>query len=304
MFDYLFAHRKTVFELGDMAWYPKSLRDGLRAFLNATHRVMQYHKVWAEVLADVLRTSGLRQVVVLGGGGGHLSVLIQRELRETHGLDISFVVTDLNPVRDGPKALGDVRNFDYVAAPVNMTDVPGNFKGVRVVFNAFHHLNPAQARATLAGAYEAKTPICVFEYTMNSWVGVLSSAAYPFFNMLIAPFVRPFKWSHLLLTYAVPLYPLAIAFDGLMSNLSTYNRREFLEMTADLKNRYSWTVEYRSIRRHPTPLTCLVGMPARRAVAGPESERRGPDRRFRTHGEGEPVLIPAGPPPSTAGAAR
>ena len=47
--------------------------------------------------------------------------------------------------------------------------------------------------------------------------------------LLLTPFVRPFKWSRILLTYVVPLVPLIVVFDGTMSFLRLYLEHELRE---------------------------------------------------------------------------
>jgi hypothetical protein len=265
--DHQFQRRKMLFELGDMEWVPSLFRDGLRAFLNGTHALMKYYKPWTCVLAEVLKKTGIRQVVVLGAGGGFLSRLVQQELATTYHLDVKFILTDINPPGAAVEKWNNCKNMEYVSTPVDMMNVPAAYEGIRVIFNAFHHLDPKQAQMVLRDAYEAQMPICIFEYTRNSLVGILSCVLYPFFNLLIAPLARPFKWSHLFFTYLLPIYPLMIAFDGLASNLRTYGKNELLGMVSELGNGYLWSVGYRTVGGHPTQLTHFVGLPVSKPTA-------------------------------------
>lgn len=258
--DLNFRKRHQVFEFGDQHWLPSFTRDGIRSFLNATHQVMGYYKPWAKVLAQTLQETGQNEIVVLGGGGIHLCQLLQKELRTQYGMNIKFYLTDLYPVQGQSKYLDAEDDIVCIDEPVNMLNVPSHLKGLRMIAVAFHHLAPEQAKAALKDSYDKGAPICVFEYTKNSLIGVISSALYPIFNLLIAPLTRPFRFSTFLLSYVIPYFPIILSIDGLCSNLRTYSKEELREMTSPLsKPDYQWVVMDQIAPLHPTTLTTLIG---------------------------------------------
>lgn len=260
--DWKFKKRHHLFEIGDQPWLPRYFRDELRDFLGASHRVMGYYKPLAKVLADELRKSGQREVVVLGGGGVLPIQLLQKELRLRHKLEVKFYLTDLYPVPGQIKHLKADDDIVCVEEPVNMLQIPPTYRGLRLIVNAFHHLKPEQAEATLQAAYESGTSICVFEFTRNSFLGVFTSMFYPLFNLVIAPLIRPFRLSRLALYYVIPVLPLLHSFDGLMSNFRTYGKEEFREMVRPfVRTDYEWEHLEPIAPLHPTLLTIFVGRP-------------------------------------------
>ena len=52
----------------------------------------------------------------------------------------------------------------------------------------------------------------------------------PFAVWLMTPFMRPFRWSRLLLTYPLPLVPLTCLWDGIVSQLRAYTADELVEL--------------------------------------------------------------------------
>jgi hypothetical protein len=73
--------------------------------------------------------------------------------------------------------------------------------------------------------------------------------------------VRPVKISTLFLTYVVPLIPLMIFWDAMVSNFRTYTVREFENFIADLKSSdYEWRIEDVRFFGVPYKLTVLKGV--------------------------------------------
>jgi hypothetical protein len=95
-------------------------------------------------------------------------------------------------------------------------ELPGD--GLLTLFNAFHHFTPEQQRQFVRS--HASRGVMIFE--------VLQPTAFAFLNilftttvgqLLLAPFVRPFRWERLLFTYLLPINLITIPWDGLVSVL-------------------------------------------------------------------------------------
>ena len=65
----------------------------------------------------------------------------------------------------------------------------------------------------------------------------------PLGTLLIVPFLRPFRWSWIPLTYLVPVIPFFIFWDGSVSCLRCYSQSELRSMTGDLSSAdYEWEI--------------------------------------------------------------
>ena len=120
----------------------------------------------------------------------------------------------------------------FVAEPVNALHVPEGLPPVRTLYTAFHHFTPANAAELLVSCARQKVYIGIFEGTSRSWVNLLLVLPLPLLVWLATPFIRPFSWSRLLFTYLIPLIPLGVFWDGLVSMLRLYSVEELEEMTA------------------------------------------------------------------------
>jgi hypothetical protein len=81
--------------------------------------------------------------------------------------------------------------------------------------------------------------------------------------LLLTPFVRPFRWSRILLTYALPLIPALVLFDGTVSMLRIYLPDELRELVASVEGNetFDWDIGRLPIPRMPIGITYLVGTP-------------------------------------------
>ena len=85
-----------------------------------------------------------------------------------------------------------------------------------------------------------------------------------------APFVRPFRWSRMLLTYMIPVLPLVGLFDGVVSCLRTYSPAELEKFVEKFqKQGYVWQVGEDRSGKSPLPITYLIGFPDAKPAAPP-----------------------------------
>jgi hypothetical protein len=65
----------------------------------------------------------------------------------------------------------------------------------------------------------------------------------PVFAWILTPRMRPFRWSRLLLTYLIPVIPLVVLWDGMVSCFRTRTPEELLALTSDFPQ-YDWQAGY------------------------------------------------------------
>ena len=252
--------RIHFFEIEDQPWCPASVRDGLTDYLQFVIAAAKPYAPIAARLTDGIRSSGTRDVVDLcSGAGGPWPTLI--ESVRPDGEAPRVTLTDRWPneaalARAGAAAPDKIR---YRGTLVDARHVPGDLPGTRTLFTAFHHFRPDDARDVLRDAASRRATIAVFESTHRSVLAVLVTLLAPIVVLLVTPAIRPFRWSRLFWTYLVPVIPLAVLFDGVVSCLRTYTPDELRDLSAGIDG-YRWDAgEARS--KGPIPVTYLIGMP-------------------------------------------
>jgi hypothetical protein len=182
-------------------------------------------------------------------------------LEEAIAAPMPVTLTDLHPHRAAYARLAAASEgaVSGELEPVDARAVPSRFAGLRTLFDGFHHLRPDDARAVLADAHRRRQPIAIVEGTRRSLAAVVAMLFVPLMVLAVTPLIRPFAWSRLLLTYVVPIVPLLVLWDGVVSCLRGYRPAELRALTAGLDDRYEWDVgEY---QRHGAVVTYLLGAP-------------------------------------------
>lgn len=257
--------RLQLFEFEDQAWFPALWRSFATDFLQFSQTVVDQSVPLAEPFARLAEGAGARRFVDLcSGSSGPWSRLIRH--LSAAGCDLPVVLTDLHPThavferevaRSGGRIVGHT-------GPVDARDVPSDLEGVRTLLNGFHHFEPAVARAILQNAVDAGQPIAVAEFVARSPVAVLGVL---FAALIVTPLatlaIRPFRSSRLFFTYVVPVVPLIVLWDGVVSCLRVYSPRELDALIAGLEAP-GWRFEVTQLDnpKAPIPITLLVGAPA------------------------------------------
>jgi hypothetical protein len=236
--------RAQLFEFHDLEWFPVAVRDVLTDFMSWFATSFRVFRPIVPILRDAVRCAGADRIVDLCSGSGGPSLAICRELSKTAGDALPITLTDKFPNLEGFRraAAASKSALTYLERPVDATAVPDELHGFRTLYTSFHHFAPPAARAILRDAVRKREGIGIFEYTeRNFWIWGLPLLLTPLFAMLMMPFVRPFKASHLLWTYLLPVVPLVSAWDGVVSCLRTYSPSELLALAAESDGgKYEW----------------------------------------------------------------
>ena len=253
--------RKSWFEIHDHPRFPGFLRDFVTEALEAIWGAMNVYRPIVPTLKYAMDAAGSHKVVDLCSGGGGPWIGLQQDLASA-GYPVEVHLTDLYP---------NQRAFDKVSQqslhtitsypePVDATCLPEGFTGFRTIFSSFHHFDPPNARAVLADNFHRKEGLAIFDAAERSIPVIAGTLFLPLLTLILAPGIRPFRWSRLLWTYLLPVIPMVIGLDGVLSCLRSYSRADLAELTEGLNSdNYSWKIGRvgdRFIR-----ITYLIGLP-------------------------------------------
>lgn len=250
--------RLHLFEWNDQPWLPEVLRRAETDYLATMIELGRPFAPLAPKIAAVVERHGDRIVDLASGGAGPWRSLRGEIAAARGGGAPQVTLTDLYPnVRS---ARGT--ELAYASESVDARAVPRRLTGVRTMFDALHHHRPDDARAILADAYRAGAPIVIGEATSRRLPIILASAVLvPVLVLLFTLLVRPFSGWRLLFTYLIPILPLLILWDGIVSCLRTYRPDELFALTAGLDG-YRW--EAAELRTKAAMITYLIGEPVAR----------------------------------------
>lgn len=259
--------RIHLFEFTDLAWYPQVFRRMQTDYLQFVTTRGAGHENLVPLFTKVLQYTETTEIVDLCTGGTGPWLRLQEHLKQA-GFDVAIKLTDIYP---NPQAVHKWaeearQGIEYLSEPVDAMNVPPHLKGMRTLFEGFHHFKPEQAQSILQDAVEKKAAIGIFEATLKPPLGPILLLLSPLMTLLgylfATPFITPRTISRFFWTYLVPIVPLATCWDGFISFLRVYSLHELAGMTAPLQREdYSWDMGKASTGTPLFDFTYLIGYP-------------------------------------------
>ena len=139
--------------------------------------------------------------------------------------------------------------------------MPNELKGLRTQFLSLHHFKPNDAKQILQNAVDSKSSIAVFEAQERSLPSLLAMVFSPLTVFFTTPFIRPFKIGRIVFTYLIPIVPLFVLWDGIVSSLRTYSVKEMNSLVNYLNNKETFDWEINKIKSGPGVILYLLGTP-------------------------------------------
>lgn len=139
--------------------------------------------------------------------------------------------------------------------------VPKELRGCRTVVNGFHHFRPDQARQLIGNTVAAREPLVVCEMLSRSPLQLLTSPLIVLAVLFVTPMIRPRSLGRFLWTYVIPILPLLIGWDGLVSALRVYSESELRALVEQVPERESYEWEIEMLALGPLRVPYLVGIP-------------------------------------------
>jgi RNA polymerase sigma factor (sigma-70 family) len=180
------------------------------------------------------RWAGARGGPVLdlgSGGGGHVRTMFEAARKEGAPMP-AVTLSDLHPNVDACRRLKDAfpGRMEYVTTMVNATDTGPREARLFSICAAFHHFAPPEARRVLENAARHADGLFIAEVTTRSWLSAIAPLACIVPLMIACLFARRVALRKIAITALVPVVPLMIVFDGIVSALRSYRVDEILAM--------------------------------------------------------------------------
>ncbi len=259
-----------LFEFMDLPWYPQTFRRIQTDYLQFAATLGSGHKHLIPLFKKALDHAQTMEIVDLCSGGSGPWVRLQEEFNQA-GLSLKINLTDKYPDPAAIQKWSETsrQGIRYLAEPVDAMEVPAHLKGMRTLFEGFHHFRPEQARSILQDAVEKKVAIGIFDASLKPPLGLFLLLLAPLMTLLgyfvVTPFIKPRTFSRFFWTYLIPLVPLATCWDGIVSLLRVYSVQELKELIGTFPhNDYTWEAGQASTGTPLFVFTYLVGYPVKK----------------------------------------
>jgi hypothetical protein len=235
--------RLQLFEVLDQSWCPQAVRHGATDCLEAIiSRTDIYRYVRGQIFRAIEECGAERVVDLCSGGGGPWLSPGWRDALAKHA-PLTVALTDKFPSDVLAARLGGDPCLSCVDFSVDAASVPESLRGFRTIFSSFHHFPDSIARDVLGDAVRCGDGFAMAEVTSRTLRAFATILLMPVFAWVLTPRMRPFRWSRLLLTYLLPLIPLVVLWDGMVSCVRTRTPEELLVLTRGFPQ-YEWTAGY------------------------------------------------------------
>lgn len=255
--------RLHLFEFEDLEWFPKSIRNYMTDFLQFTANKFDFYKTLIPVLKRGVEHSGKNQVVDLASGGGGGWLKLAEHLKEEMP-EVKVHLTDYYP-NEAAFTYTESKHPDFFShskSSVNALDVPKELHGnLRTQFLSFHHFREKDAQQILQNAVDTESPILIVEAQKRSVSDFIQFFFSPLNVIFLTPFIRPFSIGRIVFTYLIPIVPIFVWWDGLVSVLRTYSKKEQEQLIDKLANKDSFDWEIDHVKKGPLKVYYLLGLP-------------------------------------------
>lgn len=228
------------FEFCEREWLPEWLRADLFLSLSWVQDAFGLKRVLSETVPRFVRESGARRVVELGSGSGEgLRLVAQGLLHEK----ITLLATDKFP---NPKAWRKRLNgvASYVEHPICFEDFSRTLvfaedqSSVIFLSAAFHHIPPQKVRRFLEDCARINASVLIVEPLERRFRDMFL-ASLLFLPALVTPIaLRKISFLRRLrlvaLHWVMPVIPLILAHDGVVSALRQRTRNDLEKLTKSL----------------------------------------------------------------------
>lgn len=253
--------RVHLFEFEDKKWFPSFLRDYMTDFLQFFSNKVGLLKPIIPIVEEALHKCKCTTIIDIGSGGGGALVGLNRELINRIP-ELKIILTDYFPNIDAFESIKRTAdNIIYDTRSVDARNVPENLKGLRTLFLTFHHFKPDDAKLILQNAVTSGSSIAIFEASERGPLSILAMLFSPISVLLTTPFIRPFKVGRIFFTYIIPIVPLLVCWDGVVSSLRTYSIEEMKELANQVKGKENHHWEINRIKSNGLNLFYLIGTP-------------------------------------------
>ncbi len=251
--------RIHLFEFEDQKWFPTFLRNYGTDFLQFLSNKTKMYKPIIPIIEKGIKASGTNQIIDLGSGGGGGLLWLNEELKKNNPR-LKILLTDYYPniaAFEHTKRQSD--SFEYIKTPVDARYVPKELKGLRTQFLSLHHFRPIDAKKIIQNAIDTNSTIAIFEAQERSILSLFAMFFSPITLLFLTSFIRPFKLGRIIFTYLIPIVPLFVFWDGIVSSLRTYSVKEMKELVESVNNSTSFNWEIERIKSGPGIILYLFG---------------------------------------------
>ncbi|MBK8623438.1 MAG: hypothetical protein IPN79_17170 [Saprospiraceae bacterium] len=214
-------------ELEDFHWFPAILRKYQMELIGIMVSFFGFYRHIALTIKKDIRRHDIGFVTDLCSGSGYPAVYVYNQLNMPH---IKMTLTD-----KFPQQVALTPGIEYPDSPLDIRDVEPDQGTYYTLFNAFHHFEKREQQQLIQKILDRNSHLMIVEIVQPTLLNViLVTLASTLGVWLLCPFVRPFEFKRIVLTYLLPVNVLTVLIDGFISILKSRSvhqyKKDMIEM--------------------------------------------------------------------------
>jgi len=260
--------RVHLFEFMDLNWFPQFLR---KIQTNILQTIMLRTKAFDYAIpyieSELLKDNQNTIIDLCSGASGPWLRLINKISIK----NVNLILTDKFPNIEMFKVIKEQSNgkISYIDKPIDVLDISNELSGIKTIFTGFHHFKPTEVYKIIRNAKDRNDNICIFDYVPDKLLTIILfpiTFIISFFQFYFLSFlVKPVTFVQILFTNILPVIPIIAAWDGFVSSLRKYSKKELEKLLYDLNDsNYEIKIGEDFNLTKATPMVYLIGTPSKK----------------------------------------
>jgi len=196
-----------------------------------------------------------------GGGGGWPKIL---EHLKVNSSNIKVTLSDFYPnIKAFEYLKKNNESIDFISDPVDALHGKFDKNSLQTMLLSFHHFKPNDAKQILQNNVDNKSTLLVIESLDRSLPSLLAMFFSPISLLLMTPLIKPFSFLRIIFTYIIPIMPIFVWWDGIVSSLRTYSKDDLTELILEVEGAESYEWEIGEVKSGAIKNIYLLAYPSK-----------------------------------------
>lgn len=218
-------------EIHERSWCPELFRDSLTEFLSIVWTMGVYKQAIDKINRLVCAWKIKTIVDLCSGAGDYIPEVLKKIKSADENSEVVIYKTDLYPNKRFFNT--EDKQIKYWQKSLPADKAFDQFDALFCMFSALHHFDENELLKIFSHAAKNSKGFAFFDVSQRRWwTDIIPNIFLPGMLWCVAPFLKHFSWKHFIFIYLIPIIPVIVFIDGILSRMRAYKKEE-LQCLAD-----------------------------------------------------------------------